>query len=111
MDTTQTLTEQPSFLTTATRYLLHGVADPSDDQLHRAGQFGLWLAEQYETVDDIFDLREASLRWERDGGEHWRDEGSPFMQRELERQERAQRVSSGIAWQPGTEHLRAGARS
>lgn len=90
-----------SFISLANGYLLHGISEPTDEQLTRASMFGLWMQEVYVDVSNVVDLNEASQRWMRDGGEHWRDEGSPFMVSKFAREDREAERRSGVFWQPG----------
>lgn len=94
-----------SFIGLANDYLLHGVIDPSDEQLTRAATFGIWMQEVYGDVENVVDLSESVQRWQRDGAENWRDEDSPYMINKFAREDRAADRRSGITWQPGARKL------
>lgn len=96
------------FIALANIYLLHGFSDPSDEMLHRSAMFGLWMQETYVEVKNVIDLSEASNRWQRDGGENWRDEDSPFMIRKFRQEDRDAERRTGITWQPGAKRSVSG---
>lgn len=57
-----------SHLVAATSYLYGNVAFPADDMLDHAGSFAMWLADNFDTPQDVYDWRDVYERFKRDTG-------------------------------------------
>lgn len=55
-----------SFLVAAHSYLLGSVSSPTDQMLDNAGQFALWLGDNYSSPASVYDWADAYNRFLRD---------------------------------------------